>query len=77
VHVDTPHVREGIGDAAWLIPPLNLIKLTRGVREIEANYAAWSTKARARAEWLAERQAVELAAWREWMPTVKRTVPAA
>jgi glycosyltransferase involved in cell wall biosynthesis len=72
VHVDTPHVREGIGTAAWLIPPLNLIKLMRGVREIEADYAAWSTKARARAEWLAERQVTELAAWREWLPTVKR-----
>lgn len=72
VHVDTPHVREGIGDAAWLIPPLNLLKLMRGVGEIEADYAAWSAKARARAEWLAERQVTELAAWRDWLPTVKR-----
>lgn len=72
VHVDTPHVREGIGDAAWLIPPLSLPNLMRGVGEIEADYEAWSTKARARAERLAERQVVELAAWREWLPTVKR-----
>lgn len=72
VHVDTPHVREGIGDAAYLIPPLNIPRLTRGVQTIEADFTTWSTRARSRAEWLAERQIAELVRWREWLPTVKR-----
>ena len=69
IHVDTPHVREGIGDAAFLIPPLNLPGLIAGVKAIEEDYAAWSHRARERAEFLAARQKEELARFVEWLPT--------
>jgi glycosyltransferase involved in cell wall biosynthesis len=60
VHVDTPHVREGIGEAAILVPPLGVEETARGIEMIEANYEMYSAKARARAEWLQDRQAMEL-----------------
>lgn len=70
IHVDTPHVREGIGDAAFLIAPRSVSGLLRGARAIEARYAHWSTRARERAEWLARRQADELTRWAAWLPAV-------
>lgn len=67
VHVDTPHVREGISDAAVLVPPLNVDATLAGIRQIEAEYGYRSKVARARAEFIHERQAQELAAWAEFI----------
>lgn len=71
VHVATPHVLEGIGDAACLTRPANIEELARGVAIIEADYANWSRRARERAEFIAQRQATELALWAKWLPTVQ------
>lgn len=60
VHVDTVHVREGIGEAAILIPPLDTDAAARGINKIENNYERFSVNARAKAEWLHKRQAEEL-----------------
>jgi hypothetical protein len=60
IHVDTPHVREGIGDAAILIRPLSLEDAAKAIDTIESNYEAYSIKARKKAEWLQDRQAKEL-----------------
>jgi hypothetical protein len=60
VHVDTPHVREGIGDAAVLISPLSVEEAASGIDLIESNYEAFSIKAKKRFEWLLERQESEL-----------------
>jgi hypothetical protein len=60
VHVDTPHVREGIGDAAILVSPLDLHATLKGIRKIEADYNKFAKVARARAEWLQDRQVKEL-----------------
>lgn len=73
VHVETPHVLEGIGDAAYLIPPRSSVEgLAQGVATIESDYAAWSKRARERAEFIATRQAQELARFVEWLPTHPR-----
>jgi glycosyltransferase involved in cell wall biosynthesis len=69
VHVDTPHVREGIGDAAELIRPLSLNDTIRAVDAIEADYTRRSDLARARAAYLALRQDVELDRWAAWLDT--------
>jgi hypothetical protein len=60
VHVDTPHVREGIGEAAVLVSPLSVEETAMGIELIESNYKAYSEAARAKAEWLHARQAQEL-----------------
>jgi hypothetical protein len=60
VHVDTPHVREGIGEAAVLVSPLSVEETAMGIELIESNYKAYSDAARAKAEWLHARQAQEL-----------------
>ena len=70
VHVDTPHVREGIGEAAELIPPLNVDATYAALNLIEDGYSEYSVRVRARAEWLAERQTVELEAWADWVSTI-------
>lgn len=72
VHVDTPHVREGIGEAAALIPPLDTDATLAAINAIEADYAAWSQAARNRAEAVAARQADELAALPGWINDVRR-----
>lgn len=72
VHVDTPHVREGIGDAAVLVAPLDVTATAAGIATLEADYTAWSQGARLRAEEIAARQTGELAAWREWLGSVRR-----
>jgi glycosyltransferase involved in cell wall biosynthesis len=59
IHVDTPHVREGIGDAAILISPLNVQEAARAINAIESDYEAYSKKVRERAEWLQARQEEE------------------
>jgi glycosyltransferase involved in cell wall biosynthesis len=60
IHVDTPHVREGIGTAAVLIAPLNVDQAAKGIDLIESDYETYSSNARARAEWLQDRQVKEL-----------------
>jgi hypothetical protein len=59
IHVDTPHVREGIGDAAILISPLNVQEAARAINAIESDYEAYSKRVRERAEWLQARQEEE------------------
>lgn len=72
VHVDTPHVREGIGEAAVLIPPLDSEAAANGIDLIEANYAEYRYNARARAEWLQERQDVELEKFSDFVENVEK-----
>ena len=71
VHVDIPHVREGIGEAAYLVPPLGTEETRHGLEVIEADYDTWSQRARSRVEAVMERQHTELAAWNEWLPNVR------
>lgn len=58
VHVDTPHVREGIGDAALLLKGHTVENLAAAVEVVETGYQTWSDAARARAEkvWVREQQ---------------------
>lgn len=72
VHVDTPHVREGIGEAAVLIPPLNVPEAAAAIEKIESNYDEYSKKARERAEWLQERQESEQKAFAEFVANVTK-----
>lgn len=72
VHVDTPHVREGIGDAAVLIRPLNLNDANRGISLIEKNYKKYSDAARLRAEWIHKRQELELEQFLELIENIKK-----
>jgi glycosyltransferase involved in cell wall biosynthesis len=60
IHVDTPHAREGIGDAAVLISPLSVKEAAAGIDLIESHYDLYSAKAKKRSEWLLERQEIEL-----------------
>jgi hypothetical protein len=60
IHVDTPHVREGIGDAAILISPLSVEEAANGIDLIESNYDSYRAKAKERSKWLLERQELEL-----------------
>lgn len=71
VHVDTPHVREGIGEAAVLIKPLDTMQALAGIQTIEQNYEEFSSNARARAEWLWERQEQESKAFTEYIKNLK------
>lgn len=70
VVVDTPHVREGIGDAAELVAPLNLEQTITAAAQIEADYERRSHLARTRATYLEARQAVELDRWKAWIGDV-------
>ena len=72
VHVDTPHVREGIGDGAILVPPMDVYATKAGIDTIEANYEAYSFNARKRAEWLHARQAIEMDQFAEFVANAKR-----
>ena len=72
VHVDTPHVREGIGDGAILVPPLDASATALGIFTIENNYEEWSQKARARAEWLQQRQQEETQKFTEFITNIKK-----
>lgn len=71
IHVDTPHVREGIGSAAVLVPPLGIYECLRAVIQIDKNYEVYSQKARSRAEWLHERQEDELERLARFMDNLK------
>ena len=72
VHVDTPHVREGIGDAAVLVSPLNVAETANGINLIENDYDSYSLKARARAEWLYSRQEKELEQFSKFINEIKK-----
>src|SRR5690606_19172490 len=63
VHVDNAHVREGIGEASVLVPPVDTGATERALVSIESNYEKASRRARARAEEIADRQAEELDRW--------------
>jgi hypothetical protein len=67
VVVDTPHVREGIGDAAELVKPLNREETITGVEAIESDYTRRSHLAHTRAAYIQARQAVELDRWADWI----------
>ena len=72
IHVDTPHVREGIGDAAVLIRPLNVNDAEKGIHKIEKNYSLYSQAARSKAEWLHSRQARELEQFASLIETIEK-----
>ena len=75
VHVDTPHVREGIGDAARLLKPgLTVGDLEDAVRDVEKDYDLWSESARTRVENLALRERRELAAFRQGVAGLQEPV---
>lgn len=72
VHVDTPHVREGIGDAAVLVSPLSVVETAKGIDLIENDYDSYSLNARARAEWLYSRQEKELEQFSKFINEIKK-----
>lgn len=74
IHVDTPHVREGIGTASFLIKPLSLMGALEGIKAIEADYDTYSAKVRARAEWLDERQQREMEKFSEYIANIKKPI---
>lgn len=74
IHVDTPHVREGIGDAAILIEPLDTDAAARGINLIEKNYQSYSDKARNRSEFLRLRQEQELTKLAEFMDAIQKPI---
>jgi glycosyltransferase involved in cell wall biosynthesis len=74
LHVDTPHVREGIGDAAILIPPLGTEAAALGIATIESNYQEHSLRSRSRAEFLYDRQKIELEKFSEFIDNVQKPV---
>lgn len=61
VHVDTAHVREGIGTAARLLRSATVDELDKAVSEIEADYFTWADRAFDRVGSLAQRESEELA----------------
>jgi hypothetical protein len=66
VHVNTPHVLEGIGRAAWLLNTgCSVLDLEAAVDEVETEFLYWSMKAQERAVVLADREALELEAFAE------------
>lgn len=71
VHVDTPHVREGIGEGAILVPPLNADATAAGIETIEKSYDLYSLNARKRAEWLHVRQQIELEQFADFVDNVQ------
>lgn len=71
IHVDTPHAREGIGEAAVLIPGLNVEAAHAAIGHVEQSYTRRQHLARARAEWLAAREQFELEAWADFIDTVQ------
>lgn len=75
VHVDTVHVREGIGDAAILVPPLDVNATQNGISKIERSYQKYSENARKRAEWLHNRQSIELDKFSNFIENIQTPDP--
>lgn len=63
VHVDTIHVREGIGTAARLLKSHSVDELSAAVDEVGADWNRWAAMAHSRAHELREREIQELAAF--------------
>lgn len=63
VHVDTVHVREGIGTAARLLKSQTVGELRTAVQEVEQDYTRWSAMAHSRVHELYAREQRELAAF--------------
>lgn len=72
IHIDTPHVREGIGKAAILIPPFATSAAAKGINLIEKDYDLYSKRSRDRAEWLWSRQISELRQFSNFIETLKK-----
>jgi hypothetical protein len=72
IHVDTPDVREGIGEAAYLIKPLSFEGAIKGITEIEANYSFYSDKARTRAKYIEDRQLLEMQRFADFIANIKK-----
>jgi hypothetical protein len=72
IHVDTPHVREGIGEAAILIAPLDTEAAAKGIDEIEKNYKEYSKKAKDRSNFIKERQKIETKEFIEFIANIKK-----
>ena len=72
VHVDTPHTREGIGEASILIPPLSVQRAAEAIDIIDNDYEEYSKAARKRAEWLQERQEREMEAFNRFIHSLKK-----
>lgn len=72
IHVDTPHVREGIGEAAILIRPLDTEAASRGIKIIEKNYQKYSIRSKERANWLQARQDDELFRFADFIDNLKK-----
>lgn len=75
VHVDTPHVWEGIGEGAILVPGNNTHATAAGIDTIERNYDLYSMNARKRAEWLDVRQKIEMEKFAHFIETVTKPAP--
>lgn len=60
VHVDTPHVHEGIGTAARLLKSTSVAELDGALTEVELEYDIWSNRAFDRAGSIAQRESDEL-----------------
>lgn len=60
VHVDTPHVREGIGTAALLLKTTKIDELDHSLTQVELEYDIWSERAYSRVGMLAWREVEEL-----------------
>jgi hypothetical protein len=67
IHVDTPHVREGIGTAAVLIRPLSVEDAAKGIDMIEKDYDTYSGAVRERAEWIQDRQNKEIEEFKKFI----------
>lgn len=63
VHVDTIHVREGIGTAARLLRSQSVDELRLAVEEVEGDLTRWADAAYARVHELSERETSELGAF--------------
>lgn len=72
IHVDTPHTREGIGDAAILIKPLSVSEAAAGIEKIESDYDTYSKNARKRAEWLQNRQDQEMSEFAKFIEKLEK-----
>jgi glycosyltransferase involved in cell wall biosynthesis len=72
IHVDTPHVREGIGDAAILVPPLDTEATARAIDTIEKNYERYSKKVKEKAQWLQDRQQLETKQLIDFIANIKK-----